>query len=298
MRIGITGASGLIGSALKESLSARNDQVVIFSRNLEGASSSDVVRWDPARNILDEADLSHVGELDAIIHLAGAGIGDKRWNQRRKKEILASRVNSTALLAEAFTGRVGFFASGSAIGIYGSRGDEVLTEDSSYGNDFLAQVCIEWEAKTKSLETAGVPVAHLRTGIVQSTQGGALAKQLPLFRYGLGGKLGSGHQWLSPISIHDEVRAILHIIDNKLSGPVNLVCPNPLTNADFTAQLAHFLHRPAFANAPKAALSLALGREMAESLLLISQRITPNRLIESGFEFKAPNFQEILKSIL
>jgi len=296
MRVGVTGSSGLIGTALVEELRRRGDQVITFSRSAT-SPAPDVVRWDPSRNFISHDDLASAGHFDAVVHLAGAGIGDKRWNNARKREILASRTVSTELLARELLGKVDVFASGSAIGIYGSRGDEILSEDSTHGTDFLAEVCKEWERAAEALVASGVAVSFLRTGIVQSTRGGALAKQLPLFRFGLGGRLSTGKQWLSPISLHDEIRAILWILDNKLTGPFNLVAPEPLTNRDFTRILARALHRPALFPAPALALKVALGPELASSLLLASQRVLPNALLESGFSYNSPSFSSILSEL-
>jgi len=296
MRVGVTGSTGLIGTALVEELRRRGDQVITFSRSAT-SPAPDVVRWDPSRNFISHDDLASAGHFDAVVHLAGAGIGDKRWNNARKREILASRTVSTELLARELLGKVDVFASGSAIGIYGSRGDEILSEDSTHGTDFLAEVCKEWERAAEALVASGVAVSFLRTGIVQSTRGGALAKQLPLFRFGLGGRLSTGKQWLSPISLHDEIRAILWILDNKLTGPFNLVAPEPLTNRDFTRILARALHRPALFPAPALALKVALGPELASSLLLASQRVLPNALLESGFSYNSPSFSSILSEL-
>ena len=299
MRIGLTGASGFIGSALANALHERGDHVVRFIRPLAPVTSGDVVRWDPARNIIDDDDLARVGELDAVVHLAGAGIADKRWTAARKNEILLSRSRSTLLLVDALgSNGTAFLASGSAIGFYGSRGDEVLDESSTRGDDFLAEVCSQWEDATMALSKKGTGVAHLRTGIVMSRTGGALKKQLPLFRIGAGGPLSSGRQWLSPISLVDEVRAILWIVDRRLTGPVNLTGPEPLRNRDFTKVLAQEIHRPALLRVPAFALKIALGTELATGAVLASQRVIPKVLTESGFSFSSPTTTEIIKSAL
>jgi hypothetical protein len=191
-----------------------------------------------------------------------------------------------------------YVASGSAIGIYGSRGDEQLDETSSVGNDFLANICAQWEDAARPLETNGTTLSYLRTGIVMSASGGALKKQLPLFRYGIGGKLSRGAQWISPIALVDEVRAILWAIDHQLAGPLNLVAPESLTNADFTKVLAAQLHRPALLSVPGFALELVLGRELAREAVLASQRVAPAALLASGFEFSHPDVESILKCSL
>lgn len=301
MRVGVTGASGLIGSALVSSLRERGDTVITFVRPGSTATADSCIRWDPSSAYIDETDVRGVGGLDALVHLAGAGIGDHRWSEGRKATILSSRIESTRLLdqvAQSLPEGVGFLASASAIGWYGDRGDEVLDETSTRGDGFLADVCHQWEQATSSLEARGIPVAHFRSGIVLSTRGGALKKQLPLFRVGLGGAFGSGGQWMSPISLTDEVRAILWIIDHQLIGPFNLVAPSPLTNRDFTHELASSLHRRAILNVPSPALRVALGREMANELLLVSQRVTPQRLLASGFDFQCPDASSALSDVL
>jgi uncharacterized protein (TIGR01777 family) len=301
MRVGVTGASGLIGTALVEALNERNDDVVTFRRPASKSAGGNVVRWDPSRALLDEGDLRRVGGFDVIINLAGAGIGDKRWTKERKSEILDSRVSATKLLGRVANdahGGVGFLANASAIGWYGSRGDEVLNEGSVRGEGFLADVCAEWENTATALATSGITVSRFRSGVVLSSNGGALKKQLPLFRFGLGARLGSGQQWLSPISLVDEVAAILWVVDHRLEGPINLVAPTPLTNRTFTRDLAAVLHRPAVAAVPDVALRMALGREMADELVLASQRIEPQRLLESGFAFTHPDAKQALTAAL
>jgi uncharacterized protein (TIGR01777 family) len=301
VRVGVTGSSGLIGSALVTALRERGDSVVPFVRPGSTQPSGSCVRWDPSSSYVDESDLRDVGGLDILVHLAGAGIGDRRWTERRKAIILSSRLESTRLLdhvAQSLPEGVGFLASASAIGWYGDRANEVLDETSSRGDGFLADVCHQWESATEPLEARGIPVAHFRTGIVLSTRGGALKKQLPLFRAGLGGTLGPGHQWMSLVSLNDEVRALLWIIDHKLTGPFNLVTPTPVPNRDFTNELASALRRRAILTVPSPALRAALGREMANQLLLVSQRVTPQRLLASGFVFRSPDAPTALSDIL
>jgi uncharacterized protein (TIGR01777 family) len=301
VRIGVTGSSGLIGKALVSALRERGDSVVTFVRPESSQPSGSCVRWDPASAYVDETDLREVGGLDALVHLAGAGIGDRRWSESRKATILSSRVESTRLLdqvVQSLPEGVGFLASASAIGWYGDRGDEVLDETSPRGDGFLADVCHQWESATGSIESRGTPVAHFRSGIVLSTQGGSLKKQLPLFRLGVGGSFGSGRQWMSPVALIDEVRALLWIIDRQLTGPINLVAPTPLTSGDFARELASALHRPAFLNVPAPALRAALGREMANELLLVSQRVMPQQLLASGFDFRCPETLSALRETL
>jgi len=301
MRVGVTGASGFIGTALTAALVGRGDDVVAFVRPHSRPSAEACVRWDPARDLIDEDDLRRAGHLDAVVHLAGAGIGDRRWTASRRTEIMSSRTSSTRLLVRALRDQPNgapFLASGSAIGYYGSCGDEVLDEDSGPGDDFLALVCREWESEAAALRASGARVALLRTGIVASAAGGGLRRQLGLFRWGLGGPLGSGTQWFSPIALEDAVRAITFIIDQRPDGPVNLVAPCALTNRDFTAALARAVHRSARLRVPAFALRLALGRALTDGAVLASQRVTPKVLLESGFQFHCADIDALLRSAL
>ena len=297
MRVGLTGASGLIGRATAQALTDHGDTVVTFVRPTGGTATGETIRWDPATNVLDDGDLRRVGGLDAIVHLAGAGIGDRRWNDERKALILQSRLTSTRLVVRAIASLasgVGVLASGSAIGIYGSRESELLDETSTHGSDFLASVCQAWEDAAQPAANTGTVVTTLRTGIVMSASGGALKRQLPLFKLGLGGVLGDGRQWISPIALVDEVRAILSLIDQPDAGPVNLSAPDPVTNRAFTRALAHALGRPAVLRVPAAALAVALGPQLAHEAVLASQRVQPARLIDRGFRFTCPTTPEIL----
>jgi uncharacterized protein (TIGR01777 family) len=297
MRVGITGASGLIGTALTAHLTSNGHEAVAFVRR--PASTPSQISWDPAAGRLDAKDLDG---LDAVVHLAGAGIGDKRWSDGYKREILESRTKSTGLLAARMAEldrKPTVFLSGSAIGIYGgTRGDEELDETSSYGSGFLADVCKDWEAATEAAESAGIRTAHLRTGIVLSPEGGALKKQLPLFKFGLGGRFGSGRQWQSWISITDEVRAIAHLLTSSLSGPVNLTAPTPVTNTDFTRILAGVVKRPAMLPIPGFGPKLLLGSELADALLFTGQRVVPNALVKDGFVFAHPTLDVALRNLL
>jgi len=302
MRVGITGSTGFIGQALSESLAARGDTIVRFVRPTSPpVTDALTITWMPDRGDIDEHDLRRVGELDAIVHLAGAGVAEGRWTSERKDAIRASRVDSTATLVNAISSSrlaCGYLASGSAIGFYGSRGDEVLDESSSAGSDFLARVCVEWEAATSPLTQRGVPVALLRTGIVLSRRGGALKKQLGLFKAGLGGQLGPGTQWMSPISMVDEIGAITYALDQRLSGPLNLTCPNPLTNRDFTVALARRLHRPSMLRVPGAALRALFGAELVADALLASQRVVPSELLAHGYVFESPDCDAMIEAAL
>ena len=299
MRVGVTGSSGFIGAALTTALEARGDDVVRFVRPSSTTQGATRVRWDPDAGEVDDMDLAHAGTLDAVVNLAGAGIADRRWSTDRQREILESRTKSTALLARTLrsSNTTPFFVSGSAIGYYGSRGDELLDENSSHGSDFLADVCVRWEAAANDV-VAGAGIAFLRTGIVMSRHGGALKKQLALFRAGLGGRLGDGRQWLSPISLSDEIRGILYVLDNRIDGPVNLCAPTPLTNADFTRALGRQLHRPTFATVPVVALRVVLGAALTEGAVLASQRVEPTVLKERGFNFQHHDVTAILRAAL
>jgi uncharacterized protein len=299
MRIGVTGSSGFIGRALTRALEDRGDQVIRFVRP-SSPSQGVVVRWDPARQLVDEGDLANVGGFDGVVNLAGAGIADRRWSAARKVEILKSRLDSTSLLVSALRALpngVPLLVSGSAIGVYGSRGDELLDESSTEGDDFLAHVAQQWEATAETLTQTGAIVAHLRTGIVIGQEGGSLKRQIPLFRLGLGGPLGNGHQWFSPISLVDQIRSILWIVDHSLAGPFNLTCPTPITNKDFTKDLARALHRPTVPRIPAVALDAVLGRQLAREAVLASQRVVPKALLESGFIFQNTDAASIVNSI-
>ena len=295
MRVLVTGSSGLIGSAFVEWLEDNGHSATRLVRRQPGAGE---VRWDPGAGTIDEAGLEG---HDAVVHLAGEGVATKRWTDAQKAKVKDSRVRGTTVLSQALaslSAKPAVIVSGSAIGYYGDRGDEVLDESSSTGSDFLAEVCREWEAATAPAETAGIRAAHVRTGIVLSKRGGALKKQLPLFRLGLGGPLAGGRQWMSWISIDDEVRAIAHVLtDDTVAGPVNLTAPEPVTNKTFTAALARTLSRPAVLPVPRFALAAVLGSELARGLTA-SQRVLPRRLEERGFEFRHRDVESALQSVL
>lgn len=294
MRIAITGATGFIGTALTRSLEHDGHTVVPISRSpIPGGA-----RWDPTRHELDTAGLDG---LDGVVHLAGEGIGDKRWSADQKARILESRRQGTALLSEAIASlarKPPVLVSGSAIGIYGDRGDEVLTEASPPGDDFLVHVCREWEAATATAQAAGIRVAHIRTGIVLADGGGVLGRMAPLFRWGLGGRLGPGTQWMSWISRPDHVGAIRFLLEHPVAGPVNLTAPHPVPNREFTRVLASVLHRPAVLAVPKLGPRLLVGRELAELLLFVSQRVTPTVLLEAGYSFRHPDLTAAIVAAL
>lgn len=301
MRVAVAGSSGFIGSALVERLGADGHEVVRLVRGEPDGPGQ--VRWDPAAGSLDPAALAG---CHGVVNLAGAGIGDKRWNPAYKELLRSSRIPGTRLLAETLAqmARTGggpppVFVSGSAIGYYGSRGDEELTESSDRGEDFLAGVVGDWEAATEAAADAGVRVVHLRTGLVLGKGQGLLAKMVPPARLGLGGRLGSGRQWMSWISITDEVSVIVAALtDARWSGPVNSCAPQPVTNADFTAELGRALHRPMFMAVPAPALRLALGAEMADSTVLASQRVRPAALVQGGFVHADPELGATLEAVL
>jgi uncharacterized protein (TIGR01777 family) len=257
------------------------------------------LRWEPSRGQIDSDGLEGT---DAVVHLSGAGIGDRRWSAERKKIILGSRVESTGLLCGALATLKrppSVLVSASAIGYYGDRGDEVLTETSGSGAGFQAEVCRAWEAMTEGAEKAGIRVVHLRSAVVLSRDGGALGKQLPLFRAGVGGRLGSGRQWFSWITQRDEVGAIVHALrTTALVGAVNASAPTPVTNREFTKTLGRAVHRPAVMAVPPFALRIGLGKELADELLLGSLRVMPARLVESGYRFEDPTLGGALEAVL
>lgn len=297
MDVVISGSSGLIGTALTASLSEAGHRPIRLVRR-DPVAGADEIRWDVEAGTIDAASLEGV---DAVVHLAGAGIGDKRWNAAYKQLVLDSRTKGTALLADALAGlesKPSIFLSGSAIGFYGPRGDEIITEDTPAGQTFLADVCVQWEAAAQAAIDAGVPTAFLRTGIVQTPKGGALAKQLPLFKFGLGGRFGSGRQFQSWITLDDEVGAIIHLLNAGVTGPVNLTAPAPVTNAEFAKTLGKVLKRPAVFPVPAFGPRLLLGREMADALLFESQRILPNVLDASGYHFRHPTLESGLRAVL
>ncbi|MEK6649060.1 MAG: TIGR01777 family oxidoreductase [Actinomycetota bacterium] len=280
-RIAITGASGLIGGALVGHLKSEGHTVQRLVRRASAAP--DEVSWDPKAGTVD---LRALEGVDAVIHLAGAGIGDKRWTAKYKSEILNSRLLGTTAIAKAVaTVKPQVFISASAMGWYGETGNRAVTEHDRTGDDFLAAVCREWEA---AANLAGdVRTVKLRTGLVLDPTGGALGKMIPLFRFGLGGRLGSGKQWWSWITLHDLIRAIAFTLVSPISGPVNLTAPNPATNQEFTASLARAMHRPALFPVPAIALKLAFGGFSIE--MLGSKRVLPEALLNAGFTFNYPH---------
>ena len=297
MLVAVTGASGLIGTAVVRRLQAEGYQVLRLTRSRP--SGPDQVQWDPMAGRLDPDALA---EADAVVHLAARNIGDRlRWTAATKRDLLQTRVEGTGLVAGTMAGlslgpRVLVCASG--VGFYGDRGDEVLTEASSGGRGFLADVVRRWEEAADPARAAGLRVVHLRTGPVQTAAGAGLPKQALMFRLGIGGRLGSGRQWLSWISLDDIAGAYLHALTREdLDGPVNAVAPNPVTNAEFTATLARVLHRPAVLHVPAFGPRLVLG-EAADELLFVSQRARPARLLATGYRFQFPELEPALRHTL
>jgi uncharacterized protein (TIGR01777 family) len=297
VKVLVSGGSGFLGSALERSLVERGDAIVRLSRGAPNRASD--VRWDPAARVLDPRPLAG---LDAVVHLAGASIGARRWSPAWKATILESRREGTRFLSEtlaALDPPPRTLVSASAIGYYGDRGDEALTEASPPGRGFLADVARAWESATAPAERAGMRVVHLRIGLVLDCGGGALERLLTPFRLGVGGPLGNGRQWWSWIALEDLTAAMLHALDRAdLSGPINAVAPAPVTNREFARALGRALRRPALLPAPAFALRLLLGRERADELLLASQRVTPRVLLDGGFGFRRPVLEEALDHAL
>lgn len=294
VHIVVSGSTGLIGGALVTHLRGEGHDVV---RLVRAAPTGTDVSWDPQAGQLDPGVIERA---DAVINLSGAGIGDHRWTDAYRRTLLTSRTQTTALLAETLA-RVGgdrrVLLSGSAIGAYGDRGDEPLTETSPIGTGFLADLTRAWEAATAPAERAGVRVVHLRTGIVLSRKGGALAKMLPLFRIGLGGRFGNGRQWMSWISLPDEVGAITHLLGSDDTGPVNLTAPNPVRNAELAAALGGALRRPTIVPVPAFGPRLLLGRDLADALLFASQRVVGAKLDDGGYRWSHPTIAEGLGAV-
>jgi uncharacterized protein len=286
----------MIGSALTTALEDAGQNVV---RLVRGSPKPGQVSWDPAAGVLDAGDLNGV---EGAVHLAGEGIAAKRWSPEQKRRVLDSRVKSTDLLCRRLADldpKPSVLVAGSAVGFYGDRGAQELDEQSKAGTGFLVDLCQQWEGATAPAEEAGIRVVHIRTGIVLSPTGGVLKKQLPLFKVGLGGRLGSGRQYQSWIALDDEVGAILFALTNhSLSGPVNLTAPNPVTNAEFTKTLGAVLGRPTIFPVPRIGLSAMLGREAVDEMVLGGQRVLPRQLEQHGYVFRYPDLQPALRHLL
>ncbi len=294
----ISGASGLIGGAVAELLGQSGAELRRLVRRPPQAAGEH--QWDPYDGYIDEVALKGI---DAVIHLSGAGIGDKRWTPERKEVLYDSRIVTTRVLAEHL-GRLdhppAVFVSQSAIGIYGDRGDEILTESHDIGpdDDFLACLTKNWEEAARPAAEAGIRVVHPRTGLVLSSEGGLIQRLLPIFKGGLGGPLGGGDQWWSWVALEDVARVMAHLIDSDMAGPVNLVAPSPVRQREFAHALAGALNRPSLLPVPELALRVAFGSERADSIGLSSTRVVPSRLQESGFDFVRDGLDAALAQIL
>ncbi len=295
MKILVTGSSGLVGSALLQSLTPLTHQGVPLART---NASIGTPRWDPDAGVID---LAGISDIDAVVHLAGDNIARGRWTTTKKARIVASRIDGTRLLAEYFAAsqyKPRVMVCASAVGIYGDRGDEEVNERHEHGNDFLADVCTQWENATSPAIKAGIRVVNARLGVVLSAAGGALKTMLCPFKMGLGGRIGSGSQFMSWVSL-DDVISMLHFViaNDSIHGPVNFVSPNAVRNREFTNTLGRVLRRPAILPVPGFAARLVFG-EMADALLLSSIRVSPTKLIESGYEFHHPDLEYSLQNIL
>ncbi|MGQ0637598.1 MAG: TIGR01777 family oxidoreductase [Planctomycetaceae bacterium] len=298
MQVLVSGSMGLVGSALLPELKAAGRRVVRLVRMVGQTADDESVGWNPDANYIDAAGLEGV---DAVVHLAGESIASGRWTAQKKARIRDSRARGTRLVCEALAHLARppeTLICASAIGYYGNRGDEVLTESSPAGSGFLADVCREWEAATEPARRKGIRVVNLRIGVVLSAAGGALAKMLTPFKLGLGGVIGNGRQYMSCVALADVVGAIVHALDTPaLSGPVNTVCPTAVTNAEFTKTLGRILERPTIFPFPAFAARLVLG-EMADELLLASTRVQPQKLSESGYTFRHADVEAALRQAL
>jgi uncharacterized protein len=295
--VAVTGSHGFVGSALVPALRRAGHRVVRLVRGQP--KSADELGWDPEAGTVDAAGLEGIG---GVVHLAGAGIGDKRWTDARKRLILESRTKGTTLLARTLAQLArppSVLVSASATGYYGDRGDEPLDEQSAPGNDFVAGVCVQWEAATAPAADAGIRVARTRSGIILGREGGVFPRMLLPFRLGLGGRMGSGRQYMSWISIDDEVGAILHaLVQERVAGPVNLTGPRPVTNAEFTKTLGRVLHRPTAIPTPLLPLRALYGSELVQHLLVEGQRVLPKQLEQTGYEFARPTLEEALRAVV
>ena len=295
MRVLITGASGLIGKALQKSFAEKGYEMLLASRS--APKDARYVQWNPDTGFAD-ADLEKLEGLDAVIHLAGESISAIRWSDEKKKAIRDSRVFGTRSVIEALDKlerKPKSFISGAAIGFYGDRGDDVMTESSPAGKTFLADISKEWEAESRQAEDLGIRTVLLRTGIVLSKDGGALATMMTPFKLGVGGVVGSGKQWMSWISLDDVVGIINFALENdSIRGAINVVAPNPVTNEEFTKTLGTVLYRPTFLPLPEFAVHMVFG-EMGDALLLDSTRVVPKRLLDEGYEFKFTELKAALE---
>ena len=293
----ITGASGLVGSALIPYLGKRGHDVCAIVRSVKPLGAA-TIRWDPEKGFIDYRDVS---DVDVIIHLSGENIGEGRWTKEKKEKILVSRVHSTNFLAQILASlerKPRLLLSASAVGFYGSQGNAILTEKSPKGSGFLSDVCEKWEGAADPARRAGIRTCFARFGMILSPKGGALKSLLPPFKYGMGGKIGSGRQWWSWIALEDVCSALAHLIETpELEGAINVVSPFPVTNLEFTKTLGSVLHRPTLMPLPAPLARLAFG-EMADELMLASQRAIPDKLIATSFTFRYPRLEDALKVML
>ncbi len=297
MKILVSGSHGLVGKALIQSLTTDGHEVLRLVRRARAFGAPEV-EWHPNQG---QIDTQHLEGFDVVVHLAGESIASGRWTESKKRAIRESRVKGTSLLSEGLaklSRPPSVFVSASAIGFYGNRGDELLTEQSAPGKDFLSSVCVEWENATKPAREKGIRTIHTRFGVILDTDGGALAQMLTPFRLGIGGRVGTGKQWMSWIALGDVVNGLKFLIaDKSVNGPVNFVAPNPVTNAEFTKTLGQVLSRPTIFPVPAFAARLAFG-ELADALLLSSQRVDPSVLQDNGFLFSWPTLEPALRHIL
>ena len=296
MRILITGSHGLVGKALISELNKDKHEIVSLVRHASAGASE--IEWHPNQGSIAS---ERVSGFDVVVHLAGESIASGRWTDEKKRKIRESRVMGTTLLSQSLarsTKPPAVFISASAIGYYGNRADELLDEKSAPGNDFLAEVCVAWERATGEAEARGIRTIHARFGIILDQEGGALAKMLTPFRMGVGGRIGDGKQWMSWIALVDVIQGLKFVIEHSsITGPVNFVAPNPVTNSEFTKSLGDALSRPTLFPMPSFAARLAFG-EMADALLLSSAKVEPKRLQDSGYRFEFENLQPALAAIL
>jgi len=298
MRVAVTGSTGFIGTRLVDALRADAHEVLRVVRPDSRAADGELIRWDPAARTIEGNKLEGV---DAVIHLAGEGIADKRWSDDQKQRILASRTEGTTLLAETLAGLSrppAVLLSASGMDYYGDRGDEVLTEASAPGTGFLAEVCLAWEGAARAAVDAGIRTAFLRTTMVLDRRGGALGRMLPLFKLGVGGRMGSGRQWWSWVSIDDWIGAARFLLDHDVAGGVNMAAPEPVTNAEFTKALGAVVHRPTVLPVPAFGPKLLLGTELAHDLLLTSHRLHPAALEAAGYRFRHPDVTSALRAVV
>jgi uncharacterized protein len=297
MKILVSGSHGLVGKALIKSLTGDGHEVVRLVRERRTPGSTDI-EWHPSHGTIDAQQLEG---FDAVVHLAGESIASGRWSDEKKRRIRESRIQGTQLLSKSLaqlTKPPRLFISASAIGFYGNRGDELLTEESKPGDGFLADVCVEWENATRPAEEKGIRTVHARFGIILDPEGGALAKMLTPFRMGVGGKVGDGKQWMSWITLDDVIEGLRFLLEKSaVSGPVNFVAPNPVMNEEFTKALGHALSRPTFFPVPGFVAQIAFG-EMGDALLLASQRVEPARLKASGYKFHHDKIDAALSHLL